>query len=227
MKYAAIMRVRNEANIVGAWFDHYAPQVDAIYVFDDGSTDGTDEICEHRGATVVRREGERIVYSAQGAQRCQLAQMAEAEGAEWILCVDADEKLTLPRNVGADALYFRLFDRYATADPACDRKFGPEYRDIITAWHVDSALGITVREPILEPGVRLAYGGDCKHFSKARGATDWERKCARYTLPEYPAAFREKWAGRRGKYIHTESDFGRPLIRWQDRHVYGVPMGDE
>jgi hypothetical protein len=60
-----------------------------------------------------------------------------------------------------------------------------------------------------------AVQGYVKHYGKAISVEEWERTCNYYV--HYFPRYAKKWAGRRGKAVHTLSDFGRPLIKWEDR----------
>ena len=64
--------------------------------------------------------------------------MAQAAGADWILCFDADERYEVPREFNFanwDALRMKLFDFYITPEDAdkpytARRWCGPEFRAI-------------------------------------------------------------------------------------------------
>jgi glycosyltransferase involved in cell wall biosynthesis len=59
-----------------------------IVVVDSGSTDGTQAICENAGARVIYNEWPGYVAQKQFA--------LEATSSEWILCLDADEEISVP-----------------------------------------------------------------------------------------------------------------------------------
>lgn len=225
------MRVRNEEDIIEDSLDHMAEVCSrGIVVWDDLSTDRTADICRsHPSVIQVMSRGRRI-YHDQGERRKQCAMSTSSE---WILCMDADERLVdMPvlwdDVVDTSAFFFRFFDFYITEDDVdahwSERQWiGPEYRDITVLWRRKVWLGqIPVREPLLK--VEPVYAGDVKHYGKARTVARWEAKCDLYTTPGYPLAFREKWAARRGQAIHTVSDFGNPLIPWDERNLAPIPM---
>jgi glycosyltransferase involved in cell wall biosynthesis len=71
-----------------------APHVDAIIALDDGSSDGSAEhLARHRSVIeVLRNPHDRPAWDEVGNHRALVA-AALRHGAEWILCVDADERL--------------------------------------------------------------------------------------------------------------------------------------
>ena len=66
---------------------------------------------------------------------------------------------------------------------------------------------------------KVLRAGYVKHYGKAISVEEWEKTCDYYA--EWPEPYGSKWAARRGKAIHTESDFGRPLILWEDKDRFG------
>ncbi|MGC8905830.1 MAG: glycosyltransferase family 2 protein [Desulfomonilaceae bacterium] len=76
---------KNEADRIGRLLDSVAI-ADEVVVVDSGSTDGTIELCEERGARVVFVEW-------QGYARQKQVAMELARG-EWVLNLDADEALS-------------------------------------------------------------------------------------------------------------------------------------
>ena len=67
---------------------------DEILVVDSGSTDGTVELAQSRGARVIRRE-----WRGFGAQK-QFA--VEQASHDWVLCVDSDERVTPELRAGIE-----------------------------------------------------------------------------------------------------------------------------
>ena len=81
--------VRNEADIVGATLAHlYAEGVTDIYIADGMSTDGTRDVLAGFPCKVY---DDTEKYHRQPYWSTRLAQEAFEAGADWVLCVDADE----------------------------------------------------------------------------------------------------------------------------------------
>ncbi len=83
---SAVILTRNEANNIAACINSLTPWVDAIIVWDSGSTDDTRDIARRCGAQVVYRPFDNYAAQRQAA--------LDAIAAEWILFVDADERMT-------------------------------------------------------------------------------------------------------------------------------------
>ena len=50
----------------------------------------------------------------------------------------------------------------------------------------------------------------CQHYGKSLSVAHWEETCD-YYIRHFPyETYGAKWEARKGKAIHTESDFGRP-----------------
>lgn len=162
-----------------------------------------------------------------------LLEAARCREPQWILYFDADERLewdgTLPEDE-TDALYFRLFDAYLTrldqAPFAGDRKlWGPEYRDIVFAYRNTPGMRYCRPDQRIVLGYKLpALAGFCKHFGKAISIEEWEATCD-YYIRFFPPHYKVKWKARKGKAVHTESDFGRPLYTWEEAKAHAVCIG--
>jgi hypothetical protein len=88
---AACLIVKNEARHLAACLDTVAGFVDEIVVVDTGSTDDTVRIAQRRGARVVRAEWTDDFSAARNAA-------LDVATADWILSVDADERIVAERD---------------------------------------------------------------------------------------------------------------------------------
>lgn len=97
MKIFGLMVTKNEA---GRYLDlalsYLRPVVDELFVFDDGSSDTTVRIAEHRGCTVASRHPSGPPFMVHEGKFRQMAwevfeQAIEPEPGDWVLSVDADE----------------------------------------------------------------------------------------------------------------------------------------
>lgn len=82
---SAVLITRDAAAHVDACLESLA-FADEIVVVDSGSTDATREIAARRGARVIRRE-----WNGYGRQKQFAVEQARHD---WVLCVDADERVT-------------------------------------------------------------------------------------------------------------------------------------
>lgn len=232
-----ITRVRNESLILEDTLRHVLQRVDNVILYDDCSADQTVEIAASfdRVEVIAGDEWRADRPAEETRHRAILLDKAAAAGAEWCLCFDADE-----RYVGAfpdlalDAYRFRLFDAYMTPDCSAPysggplehlgRLYGPEYRDIIMLFRVSAAKyhGRDRREPRIAGRLDLAPV-TVKHFGKSLSVEQWEETCDYYAT-HWPEPYRSKWAQRRGKAVHTLSDFGRPLYAFDEVAAHGVPL---
>ena len=94
---ACLLPVRNgEAELEG-YLDSVRPFADAILALDDGSTDGTAEILERAdGVEVVHTEPPRDSYAGWDDRRNRqiLLDAARERGFDWVLYLDADERIS-------------------------------------------------------------------------------------------------------------------------------------
>lgn len=242
-KIIAITRIRNEEEIIKDTLDHVSQFVDNIYVYDDCSTDKTVDIClkhDKVNAVIYRRKWETDPVArnkAEGDYRQKAYERAFYEGAEWIFCFDADEFADfdgIDLTGGVDAYRMRLYDFYITeADKDLqwkDRQFmGPEYRDILMLFRAHPDVVFRQREPRIPSHYKIAQAGSVKHYGKAISIEEWGKTCdyyVKYRGGDLLPQFTNKWKARKGKAIHTRSDFGAELITWQERHEKGFPLVD-
>jgi len=248
----AMTRMRNEALILPDTLDYLSRQVDAIIAYDDASADETVEILRAHpkvALIVANQVWEQDVDArkrAEGRHRGLLLDMARAElPHDWMLCFDPDERVTSDaRDFVAglsdetDAVRVRLFDAYMTPEDQAPytsdqpllhfRKFyGPEQRDILMLWRNRPEIGFAEGDGRTPRGMTsVATALYCQHYGKSLSVDHWEETCD-YYIRHFPCeTYGAKWEARKGKAIHTHSDFGRPLHPWGEAlFANAVPMG--
>ncbi len=226
--------------------------MDAIIAYDDASTDETVEILRAHpkvALIVANQVWEQDVDArkrAEGRHRGLLLDMArEALPHEWMLCFDPDERVTgdmrgfvAGQGEECDAVRVKLFDAYITPEDQAPytsdqpllhfRKFyGPEQRDILMLWRNRAGIGFAEgdgRTPRGMTSVKTELY--CQHYGKSLSVAHWEETCD-YYIRHFPyETYGAKWEARKGKAVHTESDFGRPLHEWGEAlFANAVPMG--
>lgn len=233
-----LTRIRNEAEIIQDTLDHMSEFCERIYVYDDASTDDTVSICKAhpKVAKVLVNpvwKPNRIVEEYRNRQ--DLLEMARRDtpAADWFIYMDADERIDwdFQGYEDYDAVKMRLFDFYITEEdqdkPYTERQWlGPEYRDITFMFRNRPDAGYFTpdqREVYFREKHKPVQMGYVKHYGKAISIEEWEKTCDYYWL-NFPEPYKSKWLKRKGGAIHTESDFGRPLIRWEEKETKGVPL---
>ena len=233
-----IIRLRNEALVLSDTLDYVGAQVGAIVAYDDASTDTSLEILRNHPtvALIVRNEAweENIAARriAEARHRGVLYDIArDTLQFDWTLCFDADERVTGDlRSVSAlakcDGIRVRLFDAYMTPEDHAPyqsgrpllgfrRFFGPERRDILMLWRNHPAVFFSEQHGREPRGIqRVTTDLYCQHYGKSLSIDHWEETCD-YYIRHFPfETYGRKWLARKGKAIHTQSDFMRPLYEW-------------
>lgn len=235
MFVAGITKVRNESEIIEDTLDHFAELCDGIWIYDDASTDDTVDIClAHPVVQRVIRGAALDPDRPRAEQRNRQAVLAAAQlrRPDWIVCFDADERIELPEEdwTQYDGVRMKLFDFYITEEDV-DKRYderrwmGPEYREILMMYR--NLPGIKFqhrdqREMRLRGNVNILRAGYVRHYGKAISVDEWEATCDYYA--EWPEPYSTKWKNRRGKAVHSKSDFGRPLILWEEKDLYGMRL---
>ena len=238
-----ITRVRNEALILGDSLDFVGQHVDAIIAYDDANTDKTLELLRSHPKVVLilaNKIWEPDVQARRMAEhrhRQLLLQCArEKLRFDWMFCFDADERVTGdlrgfasgPRTECYDGVSIQLFDAYLTPHDCVPyrpgqellgfrRFYGPERRDILMLWRNRPEVFFAEGHE-REPGgiSRLRTDLYCQHYGKSLSVEHWEETCD-YYIKHFPfETYGRKWLARKGRAIHTESDFMRPLYEWGD-----------
>lgn len=90
----ALLAVRDGMRYLPGFVRNVAPHVDGIIALDDGSSDGSPELLAQHEAVIelLRRPRDRPTWDEVGNHRLLIA-AALRHAAEWVLCVDADERL--------------------------------------------------------------------------------------------------------------------------------------
>jgi len=244
-KVFGLTRIRNESQIIIDTLNHMATFCNGgIVVYDDCSTDQTVALCRSHPAVLEVIQGETWDNNRENAEFQNRAILLEAgkkyaTNSDWFVYLDADERVEytwediyfLPDDILA--VRMKLFDYYITFEdkhkPYWERKWlGPEYRQIIIAFRNLPTLSYhhpDQREVTLGQEGKIISAGHVKHYGKAISVNQWEQTCDYYSrhFPKYAA----KWAARKGRAIHDKSDFGNPLIRWEERDSKGFPLTEE
>lgn len=237
-----LIRVRNESRIILETLDHMAEFcTGGICVYDDASTDDTAALCERHPAVLKVVRGahwspNRAEAEYQNRAEVLAAVQEVASAKDWLVYIDADERVEfdwsslerIPEDVVG--VRMRLFDFYITSEDA-DKSYrerlwlGPEYRSILTLFRNLPTLSYhspDQREVDLGVKGRVLEAGYLRHYGKAESVEQWEETCSYYEK-HFPL-YADKWKRRHGKAIHRVSDFGFPLIRWEQKDLCGLPM---
>ncbi len=107
---SVVIITKNEAQRIGECLASVADLADEIVVLDSGSSDGTQALCAARGARVVACE-----WLGFGPQKDLAVRTARND---WVLCVDADERVSADL---AGAIGAALADKPAFSAYSCAR----------------------------------------------------------------------------------------------------------
>jgi glycosyltransferase involved in cell wall biosynthesis len=231
-----LVRERNESLILRDTLDHLAGFVDGIVVFDDASIDDSVAIARNHPNVldvIVNQKWRTDRANEETRNRHILLEWARKYMPQWFFYCDADERfegdirgfLTSPQSVGVDGVRISLFDAYMTEDDWAPyergelynfrKHYGPEWRDILMMWRNRPGVhygGVDAREPRGVDEFRVITRFYCQHYGKAISQEHWDATCEYYSnhFPTYS----RKWEARKGKAIHTTSDFGTGLYDW-------------
>lgn len=237
-KVIGITRIRNEELIIEDTLQHMKKFVDCFIILDDKSDDSTLSICcnnPYVKEILVNLNWEKGRIYEETKQRQMLYDIAKLYSPEWIFYFDADERfegdikefILSEKAVNINSIDISLFDAYITEDDCMSYKvedklynfrkyFGPEMRNIKMIWRNEENIffkELDSREPDVEgKSITKFY---CQHYGKSLSIQHWEDTCNYYSN-HFPEPYKSKWEYRKGKAIHTASDFGRKLYIWDE-----------
>ena len=243
-KIIGLIRQRNGSFLLSNVISHAFSLCDNIIILDDASTDvGTKGILNGLkkvyGDKIILHEKTKWEDGFREAEETKHRQaLLESArmlfGADiWLYYFDVDEVITNLEEIKGilsktkeKAFKIRLFDAHATADDKAAyshqpllnfrKYFCPKKRDITMIWknHKDiNFVGVDKREPNINSTTSPI--GYCQHYGKALSEKLWEAKCD-YYAKHFSERYKKKWLARKGKYIHTKSDFGEELQTWEN-----------
>jgi len=104
----ALLAVRDGTRYLPGFLRNVAPQVEGIVALDDGSSDGSYEMLARHESVIelIRQPRDRPTWDEVGNHRLLVA-AALRHRAEWILCVDVDERLERDFRVRAERVIAR------------------------------------------------------------------------------------------------------------------------
>ena len=104
MRLLATVAVRDEARFLPGWLRNVPPQVDGVVALDDGSSDESAELLESHPKILelLRVSRDRPRWDEVGNHR-SLVDAALRHDADWIVSIDADERLEREFRVRAEA----------------------------------------------------------------------------------------------------------------------------
>jgi hypothetical protein len=93
IRLLALLACRDEMRFLPGWVRNVTPHVDGVIALDDGSLDGSGDFLESCEAVLeVLREPRSPVWDEPRNHR-RLVEAAIHHGADWLLCLDADERV--------------------------------------------------------------------------------------------------------------------------------------
>jgi uncharacterized protein Usg len=232
-----IAKVRDEAHIIKDTLDNWAEFCDqGIHIYLDCCTDGTEEICRDHPAVVevlssdlMDPDRERAEWFNRQAVLASAQRFTTPD--DWIVYFDGDEHVEeFDANVLDDPevkmVALMSYDVYITAEDvhlseyeyAARRWVGQEWELAPYFYRCNQPLRFwqpDQRNIYLQPGSMVIVAGKLRHWGKGLSVDRWEKKCDYYGNVFGPK-YAEKWNNRHGKAVHDKSDFGSPLILWED-----------
>jgi len=93
VRLIVLLQVKNEERFLSGWLETIESCVDGIIALDDGSTDRTAEILSRHPKLLELMQNPPGRPWDERANQVALVQAGRRHGADWLLCLDADERL--------------------------------------------------------------------------------------------------------------------------------------
>jgi len=232
-----LSRIRNESLLLPDFLNHIDKFVDEAFYFDDASVDNSVEILRKHPKTkkVLRNYFHNQNQSfVQTAQRHLLLNYAKANSKNtWFFLLEPDERIvefdfSLSNNNKYHGIFLSLLDGYLTEKMQVPYKQGDKLENLKRMWGIEKrqfcyffnknyATYDLAMPGIAQPtinGKTFISDGWAKHYSKCLSVEHWN-ETVEYYVQSMPI-LAKKWEARRGKAIHTLSDFNTPLYKWEE-----------
>ena len=239
-----MLRIRNEELIIEDTLNHLSSFADIICIYDDCSTDNTLLLIKKHPKVALIVENKVWQPNPSDRVKCEtlhrsllLKTIKYNIHTNWIMCCDADERyigdirsfLLSEDSKNIDGIRVQLYDAYMTLDDCNSylsgpllnfrKYFGPEFRNILMIWkNIDKVeyIGLDKREPNLTQPNNIIIKFLCQHYGKSLSIEHWEDTCDYYANHFPFELYGKKWLHRKGKGIHSKSDFNNILYEWND-----------
>jgi glycosyltransferase involved in cell wall biosynthesis len=227
MSVAAVMLVRDEADILECTLDHLRGQVDACYVLDNRSTDGTTKqllAMAARDHGWLQAEYDAEVGYWQARKTTRLARRALADGHAWVVPCDADERWEAPG--GNIAAYLSSMGPDVQIVTAALYNHVPTDADDAEEGNPFRRLGWRLREPgalpkvaaRTHPALSIHMGNHCADYGPNTHAMTLDRGLAiRHYSWRTPEQYVRKIRNGAEAYAATDlpATIGRHWRMWQ------------
>lgn len=232
-----ICKIRNEQHIISDTLDCWAEYCDqGVHCYLDCCTDGTAEICRAHPAVVEVIEStlydpdrERAEWFNRQAVLSSALRYVTPDC--WVVYFDGDEHLEQFDKAWLDDPGIQMaavgsFDAYITEEDKHLTEWDYRQRRWVGAEYEWAPYFYRCNQPLmfhqpdqrnihLPRGANVRLEGKLRHWGKGLSVRKWEEKCRYYTYIFGPK-YADKWRARSGKAVHTVSDFGNPLVLWED-----------
>ena len=106
IRLLGLLSCRNEMRFLPGYFANVSAQVDGVIALDDGSTDGSDDFIAAQSSTLelIRLPARQPHRWDEPGNRRLLIEAAGRHGADWVIALDADERIELQFRIRAEVV---------------------------------------------------------------------------------------------------------------------------